>query len=59
MAKKAEEWLLHWEASTVGRLAGHQCQTRAEAPVRKLEEELKIEKDVLVSTALLASGLAD
>lgn len=59
MAKKVEESLLHWSASTVGRPAGHQCQTRAGAPVRKLEEELRIEKDVLGSSALLASGLAD
>lgn len=31
----------------------------AEAQVRKLGEELKVEKDVQLSTTLLASGLTD
>lgn len=34
-------------ASTVGNSAGHQCPTRDEAQARKLEEEPRLEKDIL------------
>lgn len=47
-------WLLHW----AGQLATD-AQLKAEVWVRKLEEELKLEKDMGVSSALLASGLED
>ena len=35
------------------------AQLEAEARARKLEEELRLEKDVWVSSALFASGLAE
>lgn len=44
-------------ASTVGSSVGPCCPLEAEAQVRKLEEELRLEKDVWVPTTLLASGL--
>ena len=36
-----------------------EAQLEAEARVRKLEEELSLERDMPLSTALLASGLGD
>lgn len=46
-------WLLLWAASLA-----IDAQLEAEAQVKKLEE-LRLEKDVCLSTVLLASGLAD
>ena len=46
-------------ASTEGRPLATDAQLEAEARVRQLEEELKLEKNVQVSTALPALGLAD
>ena len=47
-----------WSLLGAGQLATD-AQLEAEAPVRKLEEELRLEKDVWVSAALLDLGLAD
>lgn len=47
-------WLLLWAVQQA-----IDAQTEAEAQVKKLEEELRLEKNVWFSTILLASGLAD
>ena len=47
-----------WAGLYCGQLAGHQARLESEARVRKLEE-LRLEKDVGVSTSLLLSGLED
>lgn len=48
------------ECSTLYQRRGKKyVQLQAEAQVRKLEQELKLKKDVQLSTTLLASGLAD
>lgn len=46
-------------ASALGSWAGPWAQLEAETRGRKLEEELRIEKHMQGSAALLASGLAD
>ena len=43
----------------LARTVGTDAQPQAEALIRKLEEELRLEKDVPLSTALLASRLTN
>ena len=47
-----------WPSQQADQLAT-KVQTEAEAQIKKLEEELRVEKDMRLSTPPLASGLAD
>lgn len=47
------------QAPLMGNWLATDVQLEAEARMRKLKKELKLEKDIRVSTTLLASGLAD
>lgn len=59
VAKKGNEWLLQWAGFYDRQLVrlGTDVQLKAETQVRKLEEGLRLEKDMQLFTTLLALGL--
>lgn len=58
MAKKRKEWLLQWAVLYYGldTQLDTDTQLEAETPVGKVEEELRLEMDMQLSTTLLASS---
>lgn len=56
VAKKENEWLLQQTGLYCGVQLVTDAQLEAEAPVRKSEEDLRVEKEVQSSTIFLASG---
>lgn len=56
MAKRGHEWSAQWADLNDGQELGIDVHLEAETQVRKLEGELRLEKDMPLSSSLLALG---
>lgn len=60
IAKKRSKWLLQWAGLYCGQLGWTLMpQLEAQAQVRELEEEVRLETDMQLTTTLLTLGMAE